>query len=134
MDLHVYNQIIYRLGTILCVCTSSAFIFLDKESKNYMYAVAPVIGIAQAINLNTGITLISDVIGLRGSSGAFVFGFYSFLDKLSAGVVLFLCTNSSKFDDPEYIRWIMVLVPSTSCMFAWMLVVLPLSSKNHIED
>jgi hypothetical protein len=69
-----------------------------------MYVIAPVIGIAQAISLNTGITLISDVIGLRGSSGAFVFGIYSFLDKIACGVVLFVCTNSSSFDDPEYIR------------------------------
>jgi hypothetical protein len=52
--------------------------------------VAPIIGIAQAICLNTGITLISDVIGLRGSSGAFVFGCYSFLDKTSTGIILFV--------------------------------------------
>ena len=38
--------------------------------------------------------MISEVIGVRGSKGAFVFGFYSFLDKLTNGVILFLITNS----------------------------------------
>jgi hypothetical protein len=47
--------------------------------------------------LNTGITLISDVIGVKGKSGAFVFGFYSFLDKISTGIVLFILTNVSLF-------------------------------------
>lgn len=121
------------IGASLCVGTSTCFIFLTPETKNLMYLVAPVIGVAQAINLNTGITLISDVIGLRGSSGAFVFGFYSFLDKISAGIVLFLCTNSSNFNNPDYIRWVMILVPSLSCVFAWFMVVLPMN-QDYVED
>ena len=52
------------------------------------------IGVAQAITLNTGITMISEVIGLRGSSGAFVFGAYSFLDKISGGIAIFFMTNN----------------------------------------
>jgi hypothetical protein len=48
--------------------------------------------------------MISDVIGLRGSSGAFVFGFYSFLDKISAGIAIFVCTNGSFFKEKENIR------------------------------
>lgn len=47
--------------------------------------------------LNTGITLISDVIGVKGKSGAFVFGFYSLMDKFSTGIVLFVLTNISLF-------------------------------------
>lgn len=99
------------------------------------------IGIAQAISLNTGITLISDVIGLRGSSGAFVFGMYSFLDKITSGVALFVCTENERFkeNDAGYIRftqiknfrWATVLVPTISCVFAWLLVVLPLSAEER---
>lgn len=73
--------------------------------------------------MNTGITLISDVIGLKGSSGAFVFGSYSFLDKISTGVALFLCSNGSVLDNVDLIRWITVLVPSASCFIGWLLVV-----------
>lgn len=94
----------HRIGVVLCAGTSVTLAFLTIEQKNYMYFIAPVIGIAQAISLNTGITLISDVIGLRGSSGAFVFGMYSFLDKIASGVVLFVCTESSHFEEADYLR------------------------------
>jgi hypothetical protein len=43
--------------------------------------------------LSTGINLISDVIGSKGDSGAFVFGIYSFLDKISAGILIFFMAN-----------------------------------------
>jgi len=38
--------------------------------------------------------MISEVIGLRGSNGAFVFGAYSFLDKISGGIAIFFMTNN----------------------------------------
>lgn len=88
-----------------------------------MYAVSPFIGIAQAITLNTGITLISDVIGLKGSSGAFVFGAYSFLDKISSGIALFFCSYGDVLDHVELVRWLTVLVPSISCFIGCILVV-----------
>lgn len=44
--------------------------------------------------LSTGINLISDVIGSKGDSGAFVFGVYSFLDKISAGLLIFFLATS----------------------------------------
>jgi hypothetical protein len=47
--------------------------------------------------LSTGINLISDVIGSKGDSGAFVFGFYSFLDKISAGILIFSIANLPSF-------------------------------------
>jgi hypothetical protein len=53
---------------------------LEPKDKSAIYAMAPFIGISLAIALNAGITLISEVIGLKGSSGAFVFGVYSFLN------------------------------------------------------
>ena len=75
-----------------------------------------------------GITLISDVIGLRGSSGAFVFGSYSFLDKISSGIVIFVCSNGPYFSDPVYIRWLTVLAPGIGALCAWLLVI---TSSNN---
>ena len=72
--------------------------------------------------LNTGITLISDVIGLKGKSGAFVFGAYSFLDKIATGICLFFISESSYFKSEFFIRWVTVLVPLCSGLFAWFLV------------
>ncbi len=47
--------------------------------------------------LSTGINLISDVIGSKGESGALVFGIYSFLDKISAGIIIFIIANLPSF-------------------------------------
>ena len=56
-------------------------------------------GVSLAIALNAGVTLISEVIGLKGSSGAFVFGVYSFANQISAGLSMFFLTNSDIFKD-----------------------------------
>jgi len=47
--------------------------------------------------LATGINLISEVVGSKGSTGAFVFGIYSLLDKFSSGIVIFMVGNASAY-------------------------------------
>ncbi len=63
------------------------------------------------------------MVGLKGKSGAFVFGSYSFLDKISTGISLFFISESFYFTNPVFIRWVTVLVPSISCFMAWILVI-----------
>ncbi len=48
-----------------------------------------ILGISQTMVLSTGINFISDVVGAKAKTGAFVFGIYSLLDKFSAGLVIF---------------------------------------------
>jgi hypothetical protein len=43
--------------------------------------------------LNTATSLISDVIGKDAESSAFVYGAYSFFDKVTNGVIIFLITS-----------------------------------------
>jgi hypothetical protein len=33
-----------------------------------------------------------------------------------------------------YLRWVTVLVPSISCIFAWILVVLPVNRQKYEDD
>ncbi|CAD8120093.1 unnamed protein product [Paramecium sonneborni] len=124
------KKITLTIGTVLCLISSSILIFLNEDNSYIMYVVSPFIGIAQAITLNTGITLISDVIGLKGSSGAFVFGAYSFLDKISSGIALFFCSYGSVLDDENLVRWLTVLVPSISCFVGCLLVVTAPTKKQ----
>lgn len=88
-----------------------------------MYVISPFIGLSQAITLNTGITFISDVVGLKGANGAFVFGFYSFMDKICSGIVLFFLTNND-LTDIDYVRTITSFVPLTSAVVSWILVII----------
>ena len=54
-------------------------------------------GVGLAIMLNISTSLISDVIGKDEQSAAFVYGCYSFFDKLANGVILFLITVRFEF-------------------------------------
>ena len=97
MYLKIGRKKVFSIGTIAMLGASVGLAFLNNKNRDCIYLIAIFIGIAQALVLNTGITLISDVIGVKGKSGAFVFGFYSLLDKISTGLVLFGLTNSSLF-------------------------------------
>jgi len=62
-----------------------------------IYAIAIPIGFSQSMVLSTGINLISDVVGNKGESGAVVFGIYSFLDKISAGIFIYFLATLPPF-------------------------------------
>ena len=54
-----------------------------------VYPCACIQGIGIALMLNTSTSLISDIIGTQSRSAAFVYGFYSFVDKTANGLFLF---------------------------------------------
>lgn len=55
------------------------------------------LGMSQSLVLSTGINLISDVVGGKAKTGAFVFGIYSLLDKFSSGIAIFVIGNASAY-------------------------------------
>jgi hypothetical protein len=61
-----------------------------------LFLATAVIGIAQAIVMNSVINFICDIIGSNASKGGFVFGTYSFMDKISTGLVVYFITNGSQ--------------------------------------
>ncbi|KAL4509928.1 hypothetical protein ABPG72_010121 [Tetrahymena utriculariae] len=124
---------VFSIGAILMVVSSTFLTFVDVETGYLMYPIAILIGCTQVMLLNTGITLISDVIGLKGKSGAFVFGAYSFMDKISTGIALFFISESSYFKSESFIRWVTVLVPLISGLFAWLLVMTG-SIKDNLQE
>jgi hypothetical protein len=68
--------------------------------------------------LNTATSLISDVIGKDAESSAFVYGAYSFFDKVTNGVLIFLVTSYFN-QDTEALRWIMGLTPVVCSILAF---------------
>jgi len=54
-------------------------------------------GASQSLVLSTGINFISDVVGSKAKTGAFVFGIYSLLDKFSCGIAIFLIGNAEAY-------------------------------------
>lgn len=81
--------------------------------------------------LATGINFISDVVGTKAKTGAFVFGIYSLLDKFSAGAVIFIIGNTEAYskkptelDDSnkQFITLTMILIPALSSVLATAIV------------
>jgi hypothetical protein len=81
--------------------------------------------------LSTGINFISDVVGTKAKTGAFVFGCYSLLDKFSAGAVIYIVGSSDAYeakpskltvDDISFIRHTIILIPSLACVLASAIV------------
>jgi len=115
----------FSVGAIFVIGSAVVMMTLNQSISYFMYPLAMVIGIGQSIVLNTGITLIGEVVGLKGSSGAFVYGAYSLLDKFSNGIVLFLIMNLkdvSNSANQDYLRIMTCVIPGSACLLAWMLV------------
>jgi len=84
-------------GTIISTISLGLLYLLDSSNGNWIYFLAIFIGFSQSLILTTGINLISDVVGSKSESGAIVFGIYSFLDKISAGIIIFFIAQLSCF-------------------------------------
>jgi Na+/melibiose symporter-like transporter len=82
--------------------------FLDENFKYPIYLLAFFFGIGFSQGLSTVGSLINDVVGSKGAQGAFVYGAYSFSDKLSCGIVLlFFIPIASEVKHKEYLRYFM---------------------------
>ena len=72
-------------------------------------------GVGIALMLNTGVSLISDVIGTDNKSAAFVYGVYSLLDKFSNGFLLwYLVRHYSK--DVVALKYILSVIPTVASL------------------
>ena len=73
--------------------------------------------------LNTATSLISDVIGKDDQSSAFVYGAYSFFDKIANGGLLFVIT-AVWIDDATAVRWVIAVLPpicaALGCFLAFL--------------
>ena len=60
--------------------------------------------------LNTATSLISDVVGKDEQSSAFVYGAYSFFDKVANGVIIFVIT-SIWIENSVALKWCIAVIP-----------------------
>lgn len=78
--------------------------------KWFVLLCAPFIGVGLALMLNTGTSLISDVIGNDVKSSAFVYGIYSLLDKFANGFLLYWLVAAYS-TNVVALPWIMATIP-----------------------
>ena len=85
-----------------------------------VYLLSSIQGVGLAIMLNTATSLISDFIGKDADSSAFVYGAYSFFDKMANGVIIFIITSYFNHDEVA-LRWIIGTTPIICSVLAFVL-------------
>ena len=110
------------IAIIIIVITSAPLFFLtDNPSIRWLvYPLAGFQGIGLAIMLNTATSLISDVIGTDTANSAFVYGCYSFFDKIANGLLL-LNMIASFSDDADALKYILAFVPIGCSIMTYLL-------------
>ena len=111
------------LGTIVCLFSLFITLILTVDFNWVIYFAAAFIGCSQALVVSTGVNLISEVVGDRSSNGGFVFGVYSFIDKILVGVVIYLVTNTQAYSISTptesalvFIRHTVAGLPALGCL------------------
>ena len=70
--------------------------------------------------LNTATSLISDVIGDDTEQSAFVYGVYSFFDKMANGLLLFWIVEEYS-SHAIALKWVMAITPVFCVIFSYLL-------------
>ena len=96
---------------------------LTKSNNTLVYVCAPIVQVGLGIMINTSTSLISDVIGKDAESSAFVYGFYSFMDKIANGFAIDMSLSVYK-DRADALRVIMGGLPIFCSVLAFLLTYL----------
>ncbi|KHN72867.1 Major facilitator superfamily domain-containing protein 12 [Toxocara canis] len=129
------RKALYLVG---CVCGLGNCVgMIFQLHSDFIYIIACLLGIAQAILLVTSLAITADLINKNTESGAFVYGTMSFLDKMANGLayqaIQLLApscdTNSTSGACGVFYRNVMVFVPGGCLVLALIILVALIPQK-----
>ena len=107
------------VAIVLILISSVPLAVLGESSQHWTYPLFALQGVGIAILLNTATSLISDVIGKDSDNSAFVYGVYSFCDKVANGILLLIMVEYYS-KNTTALKWIMSLVPILCATIAFI--------------
>lgn len=113
------RKISYCIGVFFGVCACIWIQFGRGYTYEHyqIYLMSILLGSAGSIVLVTSLGITSDLIGQNTESGAFIYGFMSFTDKLSNGLVVMLIQYLYEFADSiDYYRDVLSYVCGCSAL------------------
>jgi len=119
LSLRFGRKEIYCVGFLQTTVGLIAMFFLPS-ARPWCWIVYPccvLVGLGTGVIMVSCTQLTSDLIGSRTNYSAFVFGSFSFTDKLSNGIVLF-ALQSFNNDSARYARWAIAAPPVASALLA----------------
>jgi Na+/melibiose symporter-like transporter len=127
------NRLVMISISALFVLLGCVPMFFLSEELNYpIYGLAFIFGIGFSQGLSTVSNLINDVVGSKGAQGAFVYGAYSFADKLSCGLVLAFFIPIA--DNVTVLKYSMPIFPPASLICAFVIVLLRNKCKEERKE
>ncbi|CAG2163254.1 unnamed protein product [Oppiella nova] len=95
LNTRIGKKMTYLIGSSLSLSASTWLYFgtYDRFKTYDIYGVTILMGISGSTMLITSLSITNDLIGHNTSSGAFVFGAMSFVDKLSNGIAVIVIEN-----------------------------------------
>ncbi|KAJ9468112.1 hypothetical protein DIPPA_30070 [Diplonema papillatum] len=119
----------YFLATAGCLLAAFIMYSIPDHLHNLVYAAAAVFGVSSSLLMVSCLSIVASLISdLPGS--AFVYGAFSFTDKLSSGAVIMIIQSIDAENKAEYYRTVVGLVPAIVALNAVVGVVCCLYSKN----
>lgn len=113
----------FYIGTVLVAASATSLLSMDSTNKNFIYVVAVMCGMAQAICLNTAISYVSEVVGSNSKSGAFVFRAYGLTDRCSTGIATMLISQSVYFKTKAFTQHMIGIFPTAAIALAFIFVI-----------
>lgn len=88
--------VVFILATTAISLGCLPLFFLNADSAEIMIVLSFLIGIGFSAGLSGAISFINDFVSDKGNRGGFVFGSYSFVDKISCGIVLIFMLQAAQ--------------------------------------
>jgi Na+/melibiose symporter-like transporter len=116
-------------GSALTAVACAGMAFVPSGSAAFaVYGAVPLLGVGLALSMVVSVSMEADLVGIRTSSAAFVYGACSFSDKLLSGVFI-LAIQALSPAPPEagesantqralYIRLVNAMVPAAAALCA----------------
>jgi Na+/melibiose symporter-like transporter len=127
--------IIMFLAFVFVLAGCLPMYFLNPDFRVPIYFLAFLFGIGFSMGLSTVSSLTNDVVGCKGGEAAFVYGAYSFTDKLSCGIaLLFFIPLASNSDYSYILQYSMPIFPPLSLLFGLIIVYFRRQCKIKDEE
>lgn len=87
-------------------------------------------GCGMANMMNSSTSLVSEMIGQDDDASAIVFATFTIIESIANGSVAFILTTFKLVDKPDYMRWILSIVPIICSVLAFTASYLRFKSRT----
>ena len=121
--LETYNSrfILYLFCWIFTLLGCLPLVVLTPDLKFLVHVSSFLMGIGFSLAINVGSILTNDVVGNKGNNGGFVFATFAFVDRITVGIVIYVCMSFIK-DSINLLKYFVPLLPIV-LLFIGMIIV-----------